>query len=339
MKGRRFSEFPPTTIGVIAAVAIATALAALLNVGKVVAVISGTEYVGHFAEASGLKAGDPVRISGVRVGAVESVELERSHVRVVFSTDQELGDETRLGVKSDTLLGSKSLDVRSAGRDHLREGAVIPLSRTTSAYDLTTALADLTSTTGGIDTSQLAKSLDTLSAAFENTPDDVRTVLNGTERLARTVAARDDDLNDLLDSAESVSAVLARRNTDIITIISDGNALLATLQRRREELGRLFEGLTDLSRQLSGLVRDNRTTIGPSLAAVRRSLKVIDANLGNIDHTMAGFSQFARSLQEGLGSGTFFQGYLAGIASVDSTPVIQDLLGGSVVPSGAVGKP
>lgn len=323
---KRFSELNQVRVGLVSVLAVALLLGLLLNVGQLTAIFSGTTYTAVFADAAGLHEGDPVRVSGVDVGEVRSIELEGNRVRVEFSTDRELGDETRLEIKSDTLMGAKFLDVRSRGTGTLEAGDEIPIERTDANYDLTSALADLATTTGAIDGAQLAESLDVLSETFADTPRSVRQVLDGTRRLARVVAARDEDLARLLERAESVTGVLAERNVDLIGIVSDSNLLLQALEQRREQIARLFTSVSALTDQLSGFVRDNEGELGPVLRELRRSLRVINDNVEGLDAAITDFSGFARALQESLGSGTFFYGLVGGLAPVNMRPVMDSLL-------------
>ena len=53
----------------------------------------GVAEAAALSEAGGLKAGDDVRIAGVKVGKVSAVDLERDHVRVDFK----VGRSTHLG--------------------------------------------------------------------------------------------------------------------------------------------------------------------------------------------------------------------------------------------------
>ena len=47
----------------------------------------GKEYAAHFAEAGGLAAGNPVEVSGARVGQVSGVALDGAQVLVTFKID------------------------------------------------------------------------------------------------------------------------------------------------------------------------------------------------------------------------------------------------------------
>ena len=77
----------------------------------------GDTYTAAFSEAGGLKADDPVRIAGVRVGKVDKIELEGDHVKVSFlvKTDSEFGTETGASIRVNTLLGAMYLALEPAG--------------------------------------------------------------------------------------------------------------------------------------------------------------------------------------------------------------------------------
>ena len=81
----------------------------------------GDTYTAAFAEAGGLKADDPVRIAGVRVGKVDSIELEGDHVKVTFrvKTDSQFGNETGASIRVNTLLGAMYLALEPAGSGQL----------------------------------------------------------------------------------------------------------------------------------------------------------------------------------------------------------------------------
>ncbi len=77
------------------------------------------------------------------------------------------------------------------------------------------AFSDLARTSERIDTAQLAKALDTLSATFKNTPEEVRASLTGLSRLSRNVAARDAAAEAAAAALAGVTKVLADRNKEL----------------------------------------------------------------------------------------------------------------------------
>ncbi|AQA24134.1 mce related family protein [Rhodococcus sp. MTM3W5.2] len=100
----------------------------------------GGQYTAHFADAGGLMTGDDVTVSGVNVGTVDKVDLDGPQVLVTFTVQDgiALGDETSAAVKTNTILGRKSLKVtpRAAGRcaspRRFRWSAPTPRTRSTT---------------------------------------------------------------------------------------------------------------------------------------------------------------------------------------------------------------
>ena len=125
----------------------------------------------------------------------------------------ELGDRTEAAIKTETVLGNKMLEITPRGDGRL--AGAIPLERTTSPYDLPTALGDLTTTISALDTTQLSSALTTLADTFKDTPPDLKLALEGVARFSETLNTRDAQLRSLLTDANKVSAVLGKRSEQI----------------------------------------------------------------------------------------------------------------------------
>ena len=72
------------------------------------------------------------------------------------------------------------------------------MKRTTSPYDVVEAFSGLAERSEDIDTDELTKSLNTLAALTENTPEEFRSALSGLSDLSPNIAARDEQLDTLL---------------------------------------------------------------------------------------------------------------------------------------------
>ena len=142
--------------------------------------------VAAFAEVGGLGSGDPVVVSGLKVGRVDGVALDGDRVDVTLSvTDNNvrLGGDTSAAIKAETALGRKELALTPSGSGELQR---IPLNRTTVPYDVTDALSDVTTNVSQVDTGKVSGALDTLSDTFKDTPPQVKAVLDGLSRLSET---------------------------------------------------------------------------------------------------------------------------------------------------------
>lgn len=288
----------------------------LLVVGLVVATFSydklpfikGTnDYSAYFAEAGGIKPGSDVRVSGLSVGRVSDVRLDGTRVLVDFTVRKgvELGERTEAAIKTETVLGTKMLDLTPRGDGEL--SGPIPLEHTRSPYDLPSALGDLTTTISGLNTNQLSQALTTLSETFADTPPDLHAALQGVARFSDTLNARDAKLRDLLANANKVTSVLAKRSDQIAELVVNTNALLTELVAQRDSVDALMSNLTRVSEQISGLVSDNRSQLKPAVDKLNGVLGILDGRKSELQRTLSLLRRYAMSFGEVLGSGPFFK--------------------------------
>jgi phospholipid/cholesterol/gamma-HCH transport system substrate-binding protein len=249
-------------LGAVGSIVLALVLTATFYYEDLPIIGSGTSYQAEFGEAAGLQKDDEVRIAGIKVGTVSDVELADDHVLVTFRVkDAWVGNKTSAEIKIKTLLGRKFLSLHPIGDADQDTDQPIPRSRTVTPFDVTEAFNGLADTVGAIDTGQLAQSFRTLSDTFKNTPEHVRTALDGLSALSQTIASRDDELAELLKNAHAISGTLANSSQDFEKLIGDGNLLLTELNNRRDAIHNLLVGTQELATQLSGLVRDNQSRI------------------------------------------------------------------------------
>ena len=299
-----FREQNKTVIGVVGVLAIVAVLAGSFNINKI---LGGEEYKAEFTEAAGLQPNDEVRVAGVKVGKVLSVDLAGDRVQVKFrAKDVELGDRTRAEIKIKTVLGRKLLSLTPDGDGELEAGGVIPLERTSSPFDVAEAFQDLSTSVDAIDDEQLAESFTVLADTFRETPDEVRASLEGLGRLSRTLAERDQQLAGLLERSRGVSQVLAERDEDLTTFFADTSLVLQEVARRREAITRLLETTVELSEQLRALVRENRADLAPALDRLSNVSAMLRENQANLDAGLVRLAPFVRVFANNLGNGRWF---------------------------------
>jgi len=275
---------------------------------------TGTTYSAYFAEAGGLSDGNDVQVAGVKVGQVGSVTLAGDQVRVKFKVaDVRLGDQTRAAIGIKTLLGEKYLAIEPGGSQAQDPNVTIPRSRTSSPFDVTTALNQLTTTVNDIDTQQLAASFQVVADTFKNTPQHMRSALDGLSALSRTISSRDTQLAHLLSNTSEVSKTLASRNDQITKLIGDGNLLLAEIQKRKDAIHGLLKGTQDLATQLRGLVADNKAQLQPVLQQLDKVTSLLQRNQDNLSRGLAALAPFVRISTNTTGNGRWFEGYLCGL--------------------------
>ncbi|GAA0962306.1 MCE family protein [Actinocorallia libanotica] len=308
-----FSQKNPTVLGVAALTGIAVGLSVALNLDSIPLFHGGTtSYHAHFAEAAGLREGEEVRIAGVKVGKVTGLELDGNRVRVDFRVDDgvRIGDESKIDIKIKTLLGAHFLAVDPRGAGRQDPDRAIPVSRTSTPYEVVPAIADLSKNIDAIDTDQLAESFDTLSATFENSPEEIKASLRGLRRISQTISKRDDELNQLLIRAKDVTGVLNERSDELVKLMQDGDKLLQAVQNRRDTIHQLLVNTYRLAQQLNAVIDENEDEIKPLLANLQKVTKVLLDNRDNLDRSLQLMAVYARQFADATGTGRWFDSYI-----------------------------
>jgi phospholipid/cholesterol/gamma-HCH transport system substrate-binding protein len=283
----------------------------------------GKDYQAYFTDAGGISPGNDVAVSGIKVGQVSSVELAGDAAKVTFTVDRnvKVGDQSLVAIKTDTVLGQKSLAVTPRGTG---SSTTIPLGRTTTPYTLNTALQDLGENASELDKPKFEQALQTLTDTLHDATPQLRGALDGVANLSRSLNKRDEALEQLLSHAKRVSDTLAQRAGQVNQLITDGNLLFAALDERRQALSNLIAGIDDVSRQLSGFVADNKREFGPALEKLNAVLDNLLERREHIGEALRRLPPYATALGEVVGSGPGFQINLYGLPPASLAEVLLD---------------
>ena len=265
----------------------------------------GKQYEAYFADAGGISPGNDVNVSGIAVGKVTGVALAGDVAKVTFTVNRKVrvGDQTLASIKTDTVLGERSLAVTPRGGGSVTS---IPLGRTTVPYTLNMALQDLGQNSAELDKGQLNQALSVLTESLRDATPQLRRTLDGVASLSRSINANDEALGQLLDHAQKVTKVLADRANQVNQLVTDGNQLFAALDQRRTALSNLIAGIDDVSRQISGFVADNRREFGPALTKLNLVLDNLLERREHISQAIRRLPPYATALGESVGSGSGF---------------------------------
>lgn len=283
----------------------------------------GKPYEAYFSDAGGITPGNDVNVSGITVGKVTGVSLAGDAAKVNFTVDRDIqvGDQSLVAIKTDTVLGEKSLAVTPQGSG---KSTVIPLGRTTTPYTLNTALQDLGQNVSDLDKPRFEQALQTLTDSLRDATPQLRNALDGVTNLSRSINARDEALEQLLGHAKRVSDTLAQRAGQVNQLITDGNLLFAALDERRQALSNLIAGIDDVSEQLSGFVADNRREFGPVLEKLNLVMDNLLERREHIGEALRRLPPYATALGEVVGSGPGFQINLYGLPPATLSEVLLD---------------
>ena len=217
-----------------------------------------------------------------------------------------LGSETTAHIRTGTLLGQRVLALESAGGGLLSPHSVIPISRTSSPYSLTTAVSELTSNTAGTDTTKVNQSLDTLSATLNQISPQLGPAFDGLSRFSQSLNSRNEGLAELLRTAGDVTQILSQRSQQVNVLILNANDLVAVLNEHRQAISGLLAHISAVSRQLSGLVADNEHDLAPTLDKLNSITQMLEKNRDNIAKALPGLAKFELTQGEIIANGAYY---------------------------------
>ncbi|KAA0096918.1 MCE family protein [Mycolicibacterium sp. P1-18] len=276
---------------------------------------TSVHYRALFTEAGGLTSGNDVKVSGVTMGRVTSVELSHGKALVGFTLDGtvRLGTETTAHIRTGTVLGARMLTLEPAGADTMHAADTIPVTRTSSPYSLTNAVGDFTSNTAGTDTASLTQSLDTLSDTIDRVAPQLGPTFDGLTRLSQTLNGRNESLTNLLKSAADVTGILSQRSAQVNTLLLNANDLLGVLAERRYAIVNLLANTSALSQQLSGLVADNEAELAPTLEKLNSVTAMLEKNRDNIAKALKGLAKYQVTQGESVSNGFYYNAFVGNL--------------------------
>ncbi|WP_280400286.1 MlaD family protein [Nocardia carnea] len=176
-------------------------------------------------ETGGVRPGDGVRIAGVPVGRVLSVELRGDTVDIEFIVGDgyRIGADTAVDVRMLTPIGGVYLALRPAGDTPLREP--IPPERVRLPFLVTDLLPAAGTVAGQVDTEALRAAVDGAGRALAGAPGALRETVAGLGSVVDAMAQQKQQIEDLLVlSNEYLAAV--RDNQQLATEVIRAYAIL-----------------------------------------------------------------------------------------------------------------
>jgi phospholipid/cholesterol/gamma-HCH transport system substrate-binding protein len=264
-------------------------------------------YYGLFKDSGQLNKGDKVRIAGVDVGDVEAIKIDGDHVVMKFSTGSStIGTESRLAIKTDTILGKKVLEIDPRGNKTLRPNGVLPLGQTTTPYQIYDAFFDVTKAASGWNIDTVKESLHVLSETIDQTSPHLSAALDGVAKFSDTIGKRDAQVTHLLEQANKIASILGDRSEQIDRLFVNSNNLLAAFNQRSRAISALLSNVATFSAQVQNLVNDN-PNLNHVLEQLRTVSDLLDKRKDDLASILKIFGKTSTNLNETVSSGPYFK--------------------------------
>ena len=246
-----------------------------------------TSISAYFTNSTGLYVGDDVRVLGVKVGKVSSIQPKGTRVLVKMTVDagEPIPADARAAIVAPTLVSGRFVQFSPAWTSgpQLHDGAVIGTDRTTipvSFDEVKSELSDLSVALGpGADGKQgsLAQAITTLDANLK---------AGDGSQLRRSIASLRSAANTLSDGRSDLFTTV--HNLDSFTrnlAVSDG--AVKGFTQELANVGKVLDdnrhSMTAAVSSLGGALRETRTFLAHNRKAIRASVNGADTLTGILD--------------------------------------------------------
>jgi phospholipid/cholesterol/gamma-HCH transport system substrate-binding protein len=260
-----------SAVGVVAFSA-AALLLTLLVAGTLVGSSGPTKsYSAVFRDASGLIAGDDVRIAGVRVGKVQAVDLQGTNALVAFSVarDQRVYADTTATIEFLNLLGTRYIDLKASSRaEVLPPGSTLDLSHTREGLDLTAifnAFRPLFDAIRPADINELATNI---VQVLQGQGPNLQHLSEQTALLTQNLVDRDQIIGSVMTNLTAVLETLEGHRKTFRSTVHELNDLTGVIADNRQEIGHTIDGLQGLVTSFAGLLDDGEDSVNRDVAAL-----------------------------------------------------------------------
>jgi phospholipid/cholesterol/gamma-HCH transport system substrate-binding protein len=276
---------------------------------------SENTYKALFANVSGLKGGQFVRIAGVEVGKVKKISIQRDSTLVVeFSTADSvvLTRGTRAVIRYDDLVGGRYLALEDGpgGTAKLKPTDTIPLANTEPALDLDALIGGFRPLFRALDPDQVNTLTSELIRSFQGQGATIGSLLSQTAALTSTLADRDQLIGQVIDNLKTVLGSLGDQSKQFDKAVTSLSELVEGLAAHKQEISNSVAYTNAAAGSISDLLVAARPPLKSVVNETDRTASIVDADHDFFDDLLNTLPDAYQVLgRQGL-SGDWFSFYL-----------------------------
>ncbi len=257
-----------------------------------------TRLTAYFISATGIYPGDELRVSGVKVGTVSSIQPLPSQAKLVLQIDRDvpIPADAKAVIVSQNLVSARYVQLTPAYRKSgptMADGAVIPLGRTAVPVEWDEVVAQLTrlatdlGPSSAVSSTSVSRFIDSAAGAMDGNGAKLRQTLAQLSGLGRILANGSGNIVDIIKNLQNFVTTLRDSQQQIVQF-EDRLATLSSVVN--DSRSNLDAALTDLSvavGQVQRFVAENRDKTAEQLhrlANVTQTLADQRMDVENILH-------------------------------------------------------
>ncbi|WP_420749205.1 MCE family protein [Rhodococcus sp. O3] len=279
--------------------AVAAAVAAALIAGVAAFVLPGwgkRTIHAEFVSTTGLYEGDDVRVLGVPVGRITSIEPGADMSRVTMQVDDsvDVPADAQAVIIAQSLVSARFIQLTPvySGGETIADEATIPLSRTASPVEwdeIKTELMRLTEALGPEDLDpqgSLGRFIDTAAENLEGNGTTVREALRELSETMRTLSDGRTDLFSTVRNLQAFVSVLSKSDEQIVQFGGRLASVSDVLAASSDQLGTSLTDLNIAVGDVQRFVQDNRDGLTESVERLADATEVLARKRPEIERVL-----------------------------------------------------
>ncbi|BBX84720.1 MCE family protein [Mycolicibacterium aubagnense] len=301
---------------------------------------SSNTYHANFADASRLKAGEDVRISGVQVGSVKSVKLKSDNtvdVKFTLNDRYQLYTSSRAVIRYQNLVGDRYMEITS-GPGELRKlpaGGTVALANTQPALDLDALLGGLRPVVKGLDGKKVNEITAAMIEALQGQGGALNDLLSNTGSFSQTLADRDQLIGDTITNLNTVLGTVDAKGAQFNTSIDQLQQLITGLAEGRDPIAGAIGPLASAENDLTDMLQKSRRPVQGVIENTRPFAQRMYERRAEVNPVIENLAEDYLRLNALGAYGAFFNIYYCSVKIKLSGPAGSDL----IVPFGGPADP
>ena len=282
-----------------------------------------TVYRATFADVSGLKPGDQVRVASVVAGTVKSVDVGAdATVQVSFDVESDiaLNSSTTATVKYKNLVGDRYLALdrpKATGPDSdntvLEAGALLPASQTKASLDLDTLLNGFKPLFVGLNPQQINNLSQQLVDVLQGQTGAIRTLLTTVGSVTSTIGDREQLVGQVVRNLNTVVGEVDTHRDDLDTLVTGLSDLVDGLEKQDTQVLDAAEQVSDFSHDASDLLTSARGDLTPTLKNLTAASQGLNNQQSTLRTVLAQLPKHYSEIAQTSSYGNFFNFFLCGV--------------------------
>jgi phospholipid/cholesterol/gamma-HCH transport system substrate-binding protein len=274
-----------------------------------------TTYKAVFANVTGLKNGNFVRVAGVEVGKVSDISInDDGTLTVAFTADDSvvLTEGSKAVIRYDNLIGGRYLGLEegTGSTRRLSAEATIPLDRTAPALDLDALIGGFRPLFRALDPDQVNALSGQLVSALQGQGATIGSFLSQTAALTNKLADRDQLFQEVITNLNTVFGSLGDQGEQFGKAITSLSDLVHGLEARKQDISNGIAYANEAASSVADLLAQARPPLQQVVHETDRTAGIVVADRDYVDDLLNTLPDAYRVLgRQGL-NGDYFSFYL-----------------------------